>query len=826
MSSSSGNGATTNGVNPIRLKGIYVRFYKSFNFDYLRKHHRNAQQDAWELIDNQWYPFVHVTIESDITTVVGANESGKSHLLSAIEKGISGVGLSRQDFCRYSQFFTVEKGKMRWPDFGLEWSGWSIADAAAINEIFGLPAETKIERFLVFRFNKVTTTVFVLHGTDWRRTDLTSVQTRTIETILPNTFRINAQVALPSSVPIKWLISGEKFASEKYEALGRESRFNLFDVVLGTIENFASADTVKSSAAALHEKYSPFMSSSVTRAEERDREHRELEFNLARDLILKVAKIDKAALSDLHDAIKAGNDGHANGIIARINASLASALNFPKWWAQDRNFSVTVSPREHDLVFTIRDRTATEYSFGERSAGLKYFLSYYVQYLAHDVPADKSEILLMDEPDAYLSSQAQQDLLRIFDAFAEGQNSRRPVQVIYVTHSPFLIDKNHSGRIRVLEKGSGDEGTRVIRNASKNHYEPLRSAFGAFVGETAFIGNCNLMVEGAADQILLAGAATLLKDRGATDFETLDLNKITIVPTGSASHVAYMVYLARGRDIEQPAVIVLLDSDEAGNSALKVLKKGEVKKKPLLKLQYILQIASLADEILTVPSKAPALMEIEDLIPLHICIEAAKLYLADFCERPDLTSGLTPEFVTSHFAANESVFKALEKTFVALDAELHLDKLGFARSVGEVTRRFNTENGDAADKESLHQFEVSFKVLFRKLGGMQRAAVRELTMERVGSRVDRAIDRFLQDFDRGARREQVVVLFEELENVLDDSKEADAIMMELKAIRRDFHLDEEFTLPVAKYDDFKTRLRRIRYTAVLAIDENAPAGVR
>jgi hypothetical protein len=83
----------------------------------------------------------------------------------------------------------------------------------------------------------------------------------------------------------------------------------------------------------------------------------------------------------------------------------------------------------------------------------------------------------------------------------------------------FLIDKNNADRIRVLEKGVGDEGTRVVRNVSRNPYEPLRSAFGAFVAETTFIGNCNLMVEGPADQILLGGATTHLRLRGRHDSE-------------------------------------------------------------------------------------------------------------------------------------------------------------------------------------------------------------------------------------------------------------------------------------------------------------------
>ena len=229
--------------------------------------------------------------------------------------------------------------------------------------------------------------------------------------------------------------------------------------------------------------------------------------------------------------MREGRDAFANSIIDKINDGLQTRLNFPRWWVQDREFRLLVSPREYDLAFTIRDRTEKEYAFTERSSGLRYFLSYYIQYLAHDRRTDGREILLMDEPDAYLSNQGQQDLLKIFDAFAtpEGEGAS-PIQVIYVTHSPFLIDKNHGDRIRVLEKGVGEEGTRVVRDASRNHYEPLRSAFGSFVGETTFIGNCNLIVEGPADQILLAGAASHLRSKGTADIENIDLNHITIVP--------------------------------------------------------------------------------------------------------------------------------------------------------------------------------------------------------------------------------------------------------------------------------------------------------
>jgi AAA15 family ATPase/GTPase len=105
----------------MHLKTVFIRFYKSFNDDFLRKHNNKVKRKPWELIDNVFYPYIEVSIESKITTIVGANESGKSHLLSAIEKAISGKDIERSDFCRYSPFFTVKQNELKYPDFGTEW---------------------------------------------------------------------------------------------------------------------------------------------------------------------------------------------------------------------------------------------------------------------------------------------------------------------------------------------------------------------------------------------------------------------------------------------------------------------------------------------------------------------------------------------------------------------------------------------------------------------------------------------------------------------------------------------------------------------------------
>ena len=120
------------------LKTVFIRFYKSFNDDFLRKNDDRVTPKPWEKIDDAFYPYIEVPIEDKITTIVGANESGKSHSLSAIEKAISGKEIKRSDFCRYSSFFTVKHNELKYPDFGTEWASLSDHENTSIRKILDI----------------------------------------------------------------------------------------------------------------------------------------------------------------------------------------------------------------------------------------------------------------------------------------------------------------------------------------------------------------------------------------------------------------------------------------------------------------------------------------------------------------------------------------------------------------------------------------------------------------------------------------------------------------------------------------------------------------
>ncbi|WP_406841874.1 AAA family ATPase (plasmid) [Streptomyces sp. AHU1] len=785
------------------ISAVYIRFFRSFNYDYLRKASDSFTPHPWDVLDDggMKYPFVKVPLEEGVTTVVGANESGKSQLLAAIQRALTGRNIERGDFCRYSQFFAVHKA-MAYPDFGLQFADLQPRDREALANACGIDIADECDTFLMFRIGGQEPVIYLRDGTGWSKHPLQDAEP--LGRILPRWFEIDAHTALPHSVPVEYLAGKQS----TLRTSSRNTRRSLVQTIMDNAEFFRSTEKLNAAA--------PSLVTAFSTVNEPDVEH-DKQLVLADQLLLKVAKIDRTAFQELLTAVDRGKEGFANGIVEKMNQQLAQSLNFPRWWTQDNQFQLQMTLRDQDLVFTIKDRTGTQYSANERSSGLKYFLSYFIQYLAHEPPASgQREVLLMDEPDAYLSGSGQQDLLRIFEDFAYPSDPARPArQVIYVTHSPFLIDKNHSERIRVLEKGEEDEGTRVVRNAARNHYEPLRSAFGSFVGETTFISNCNLMLEGMSDQILLAGMSARLRRQKVSSLEHLDLNALTLVPAGSAAHVPYLVYLAQGRDVDRPAVIVLLDGDRAGNEARKKLRRGPLGK-PLIDDAFVLQLTDLRAEEVTSP-RPKGVLAIEDLIPLEIGVAAVKRYASAFLTSAEAKQldGLAVGDVV--FDGDEGTHDALENAAIRLLDSFHLDKVGLARNILDVLA-----NDQDIDPGAVADLDRNFRALFHALGTRQRKALREISTERTTSKIKRLRASFLLDHPVTATREQAALLLEEIDASLDNSVDAEDLRSQLRALRRDFTLDEEPLDPIHDFPAFQDALQALAYRPVNAAQEQGP----
>ena len=779
----------------MKLKTAHARFYKSFNFDHARKLDARVAQQPWETFRDRFYPYVSVELDQRITTIVGANESGKSHLLSVIEKAITGEGIEQRDLCRYSPFFGVAVGQRCWPHVGVGWDDVTHEEAAAIAAVLG-DQDLSFTRFLMFRevpdrlvvWTPGPRNAFVKH-------ELSAEATVELQELLPRPFKIDSDVALPNSVPFSFLEKGGD------APIGGYSR-SMVEKVLGAIT--AVRPFLAGGAASVQQNAPSIVDALGGLAEPMDNalDPEELKsLELGRNLLLTVGEVDPQSLVELSRGIDRKHDGYVGGLLEGVNRQLERKLNFRRYWAQDRDFSLKVSTRDRELVFVISDRTGTVYTFSERSSGLRYFLSYLIQAQIHRPSSGRESILLMDEPDTYLSAEAQQDLMRVFRDLAEPEDGVEPIQVVYVTHSPFLLDKNHSERIRVLEKGTGFDGTRVVPNVSRNHYEPLRSAFGAFVGESAFVGSVNLLVEGASDQVILAGAANLNRVRSpGISEDTLDLNRMVIVPSGSAQEIGYTVFRIRGQGADKPPVVALLDGDREGVDA-KADFAVDKRLRKLIAPENVLDLGQLGEDV----EGWPASPVIEDLVPVPLAHAATTRVIAEVTKFRD---GQPPQITLA--AINAEIANG-GTMLVCINREVarhggRIDKIAFAKALIEVC---NEAGGELEPHVAV--FLDRMRVVFRGVNDAVRRATEDAANRKLETLVAERVALFAIDHPTYATREQTNILLRQIETQLDESPEAEAVRNAMVPLRRDHRLGEDPAQRVENHHALLEDLRGLKH---------------
>jgi len=787
----------------VKLERVHVRFYRSFNFDYERKWHKSSKEESWEDVTQGWYPFVRVNIDPEVTAVIGANEAGKTQLLNAIESAVTGTNLDPSDFCRYSVFFSVQTDEIRSPEFGATFTTETDEELDLLQSI--VPSFETGAQFTLFHPGAAA--AFLVTSANPGPVPLEAEQLTALLDSFPRIFKLDTHLAMPDTMSIAEL------AGRAPNALhSRRKRAGLFNSVASSVWS-----TAEEFGTNLFPAWRAAVAENLTEAEERRRE----QFELGRKLLVDVARIDPSSFARLEAAIDGEREGEIEGLVGAMNVAIAENLNFHRWWRQDSNFDIQVKARERELALVIRDRTKASYSFDERSQGLRYFLSYFVQLTAHRASVDRSEIMLLDEPDAFLSSLGQQDLLRVIQDYATPETGAALNQVIYVTHSPFLIDRNAGQRIRVLDKGAEDEGTRIIRDATQNHYEPLRTSLGTTIAETAFIGGKNLFVEGLADQVLIAGVSNHLS-RESDKALGLDLNDVTIVASGSASSLPYMVFLARGRGGTLPPCVAVVDGDAEGKRAASELRQKLSKKRRLLDDDFIIEFDEWASAAPIKVESEVAPKEIEDLIPLGLVVDAAREYARAFEGLDDLAlSKLTADAIRAALArAKGSMWDALATSYSKAYKGAHIDKVGFAREVLDaLSRRPKT------DQERL-EIEGNFTTLLAFLGEALENAERAENTHRNQNRLARVIAGFERDHPDGVLKKRARALLRELELALDDSDNSDHVRVDLVAMRRTFDLDGNLTGSLPNFAEFTAALRELEVSQRTHGQENAHSTVR
>lgn len=254
------------------------------------------------------------------------------------------------------------------------------------------------------------------------------------------------------------------------------------------------------------------------------------------------------------------------------------------FWSQNTSLSITIGfeqgrPQDPvpfnsgtNAVLRIRNNDhAATVEFDERSAGLVWFFSFVCQYfLLHKSVGNV--IMLLDEPGMTLHARAQYDLLRYF---VERLVPRH--QVLYTSHSPFLISLERMTDIRLVEDVvKVDEfgkrtvyGTRVSSDVMRVNSDtsfPLHAAFGMDLTQTLFIGKDSLLVEGKSDIVYLIEMSKRLKVLGR---EGID-DRWVLVPVGGIRKVQTFLSLFGANNLH---VAVLIDSSRTDNTRQELLDR-------------------------------------------------------------------------------------------------------------------------------------------------------------------------------------------------------------------------------------------------------------
>lgn len=191
---------------------------------------------------------------------------------------------------------------------------------------------------------------------------------------------------------------------------------------------------------------------------------------------------------------------------------------------------------------------------------------------------------------------AQSDLAKFFRKLSEDN------QLIYTSHSPFLVDMDNLANVKVVYIESESGRTIVSSNLRRKEDDttksifPVHAALGLTVSDTLLLGCLPILVEGPSDQIYLSIIKRYLIWKGGLTHS----KEIVFIPTGGIRGMGPITKLITSRDDALP--IVLLDSDEVGKKYKSQLLKDRYKNEK----EKVLEVDDFLGE---------SGHEIEDLLP-------------------------------------------------------------------------------------------------------------------------------------------------------------------------------------------------------------------
>lgn len=355
--------------------------------------------------------------------------------------------------------------------------------------------------------------------------------------------------------------------------------------------------------------------------------------------VLALLRMADVKLEDMtnpegYESVRAKLEGISNAITDQVF----------EFWQQNENLEVVFDIREDpkdqppfnsgaNLYIRIKNnRHRVTVPFNLRSKGFIWFFSFLTWFDSVQQQLDKARaasdiILLLDEPGLSLHALAQTDFLRYIDDLAQKH------QVLYTTHSPFMIHSDRLHQVRLVEdKLPG--GTIVSDNLNGSDPRtifPLQAALGYTIAQNLFIAKRNLLVEGPADLIYLRLFSSILDSVGREGLRS----DVTIVPVGGLDKLATFVALLGGNSLE---MLILHDfSGTTDQRLLDLVKNRIISQKKLLTYADFRSPASTEKA-----GTKPTPTDVEDLLGVQFYLNAFNAVYHDRLNGKEITDSALP----------------------------------------------------------------------------------------------------------------------------------------------------------------------------------------
>ncbi|MBI3631249.1 MAG: ATP-binding protein [Candidatus Staskawiczbacteria bacterium] len=215
------------------------------------------------------------------------------------------------------------------------------------------------------------------------------------------------------------------------------------------------------------------------------------------------------------------------------------------------------------LVFWIKDGQKKLYP-KQRSKGVRWYTSFYLQLKASSLDKSKyGQVFLIDEPGGSLHARAQEDVLKVFEEI------KRNVQVIYTTHSPYLIKLETIYRLLAVQRADeeDDKSETLVFDAHKlgatssDTLSPIYTLMGAdFSHQQVIKKNNNILLEEISAYYYISSFWKLINSQKEAYF----------LPATGTSNIPQLANLFLGWGLDFGVVV---DDNNSGRNIYNGLKR-------------------------------------------------------------------------------------------------------------------------------------------------------------------------------------------------------------------------------------------------------------